>query len=84
MRAPGIRRRHLQEDAAYFAVRSDDGKTWYAVTYGLYDSYVAAVAASQTLPDSISELKPRVRNTGRIQQIMRRQQRTARLRLDAS
>ena len=77
-----IRRHHLQEDAAYFAARNDDGETWYAVTYGLYDSYEAAIAASQSLPESISELKPRVRNTGRIQQIMRREQRAAQFGFD--
>lgn len=65
-----IQRRHLQEDTAYFAVRNDDGQTWYAVTYGLYDSYQAAESASKSLPESLKDLKPRVRNTGRIQQLM--------------
>ena len=67
-----IQRRHLQEDAAYFAVDNDDGETWYAVTYGLFDSYEVAFSAIRNLPDRISDLKPRVRNTGRIQHIMRR------------
>lgn len=66
-----IRDRQLQDKAAYFAV-SRDGQTWYAVTYGLYDSLQEAEAAANSLPDVISELKPWVRNTGRIQQSMLR------------
>ncbi|MGI9287571.1 MAG: helix-turn-helix domain-containing protein [Pseudomonadales bacterium] len=67
-----IQSRHLEDQAAYFAVRNDDQKTWYTITYGLYDSYETAESASKSLPDSLKDLKPRVRNTGRIQQIMLR------------
>ncbi|MGI9284138.1 MAG: SPOR domain-containing protein [Pseudomonadales bacterium] len=67
-----IQNRHLQEQAAYFTVRNDDQKIWYAITYGLYDSYELAASAGKSLPDSIKDLEPKVRNTGRIQQLMRR------------
>lgn len=67
-----IKRHHLEDEAAYFAVRKDD-QTWYAVTYGLYDSLDAAESASKSLPNSIKELKPWVRRTGRIQQSMLRE-----------
>lgn len=67
-----IKSHHLEDEAAYFAVRKDD-QTWYAVTYGLYDSLDAAESASKSLPDSIKELKPWVRRTGRIQQSMLRE-----------
>ncbi|MGI9295516.1 MAG: SPOR domain-containing protein [Pseudomonadales bacterium] len=66
-----IKNNHLQDKAAYFAVRKDD-QTWYAVTYGLYDSLQEAESASKSLPDNISELKPWIRKTGRIQQSMLR------------
>ena len=66
-----IKKHGLENDAAYFAVRNND-QTWYAVTYGLYDSAKEAEVAGQSLPESINELKPWVRNTGRIQQSMLR------------
>ncbi len=62
-----IQSHHLEGEAAYFAVRKDD-ETWFAVTYGLYDSYQAAELAAKSLPKSINNLEPWVRNTGRIQQ----------------
>jgi septal ring-binding cell division protein DamX/transcriptional regulator with XRE-family HTH domain len=67
-----IRSRHIEDQAAYVAVRNDDQRTWYAVIYGLYDSVEAAESASRSLPDSIKDLKPRVRNIGRVQQLMLR------------
>ncbi|MGI9284402.1 MAG: SPOR domain-containing protein [Pseudomonadales bacterium] len=66
-----IKNNHLEDEAAYFAVRKND-QTWYAVTYGLYDSLEAAESASKSLPESIKELKPWIRRTGRIQQSMLR------------
>lgn len=66
-----IRKHRLEQQAAYFAVRKND-RTWYAVTYGLYDTVQAAEAAGKSLPDSIKDLKPWVRSTGRIQQSMLR------------
>ncbi len=67
-----IQSRHLQDQAAYVAVRNTDQKTWYTITYGLYESLDAAESAILSLPDSLKKLNPRVRNTGRIQQIMLR------------
>jgi septal ring-binding cell division protein DamX len=64
-----IQNHNIEDEAAYFAVRKDD-ETWYAVTYGLYDSYEAAQSASKSLPSSIKHVNPWVRNTGRIQQSM--------------
>lgn len=66
-----IQSHQLEGEAAYFAVRKND-KTWFAITYGLYESYQAAESAAKSLPKSINNLKPWVRNTGRIQQSMRR------------
>ncbi len=66
-----IQRSNLQKDAAYFAIREKD-RTLYAVTYGLYDSYQAAESAAKSLPGSVRDLDPWVRNTGRIQRSMLR------------
>ena len=67
-----IRKHRLENETAYFAV-SYSNETWYAVTYGLYDSYEAAVAASKALPDTLDRFTPLVRNTGLIQETMLRE-----------
>ena len=66
-----IKKHKLEEQAAYFAVHKNE-RTWYAVTYGLYDSIEEAQTASESLPESIGDLKPWVRKTGRIQKSMLR------------
>ncbi len=66
-----IKKHKFEEQAAYFAVRKNE-QTWYAITYGLYDSFAAAQAAGKSLPGSIKDLQPWVRKIGRIQQSMLR------------
>lgn len=66
------KKHHLQGKAVYY-LSNLNGKSWYVLVYGIYDSKAEAQAALNKLPASLREQNPWVKSMGLVKNSMKEQ-----------
>jgi len=67
----GFIKKHRLEKSAYIFSTSRDGKIWYSVVYNSYSTLKKARRASESLPTSLSKIKPWVRTFDHVKKDVR-------------